>query len=178
MATVGWQVGLHKSLTGLFSNSFYQSSTFCQHGRWRITVKPHLSDKIFKSLVFLALFSHHSRWAKWSLKSQTFRANLQMLGFSSFFWCHQTRMGQEVWNRRPFIGKSCKPLRLSIIVNPGCHNGPKFIETCFEVLETSFQANICTNCPNIFTNSLKICTNYPKICTNFPKILTNFPKIF
>ena len=34
--------------------------------------------------------------------------------------------------------------------------------TCFEVLETSFQAKICTNSPKLCTNSLKICTNFPQ----------------
>ena len=57
-----------------------------------------------------------------------------------------------------------RPHLLSNNVNPTCHNGPKFLETCFEVLETSSQA--------------KLCTNFPKICTNFLKICTNFPKIF
>ena len=60
---------------------------------------------------------------------------------------------------------------VSSILNPSCHNGPKFLETCFEVL-ASFQAKICTNFPGIFINSPKICTNSPKILTNFPKILT------
>ena len=54
---------------------------------------------------------------------------------------------------------------------PGCHNGPKFLATCFEVLETSFQAKICTNFP-------KRCTNFPKLCTKSLKTCTNFPKRF
>ena len=60
----------------------------------------------------------------------------------------------------------------------GCHNGPKFLETCFEVLETSSQAKIHPNFPKICTNFPKICTNFPKIFTKFPKIVTNFPKMY
>ena len=36
---------------------------------------------------------------------------------------------------------------------------PKSLETCFEVLETSFQ--------------VETGTNFPKICTNFPNKLLN-----
>ena len=46
---------------------------------------------------------------------------------------------------------------------------PNFFETCFEVLETSFRAKICTNFPKICANSSQICTNCPKICTKSPK---------
>ena len=52
---------------------------------------------------------------------------------------------------------------------PGCHNGPKYLKTCFEVLETSFEEKICTYFP-------KICTNRPQRCTNCPNIFTNFSK--
>ena len=68
--------------------------------------------------------------------------------------------------------------RISIIVNRRLHNGPKFIETCFEVLETSFRARICTIFPKICANFPKICANFPKICANFPKLCTSFPKRF
>ena len=60
----------------------------------------------------------------------------------------------------------------------GCNNGTKFLETCFEILEASFQARICTNFHKIFTNIPKLCTNFPKMLTDFPKLVTNFPKGF
>ena len=50
-----------------------------------------------------------------------------------------------------------------------CDNGLKFLETCFEVLETSFQVKIVTHFPKI--------QNFPKIVTNCPTIVTlNPPK--
>ena len=38
----------------------------------------------------------------------------------------------------------CLSLRHALVSfhTPSCHNGPKFLETCFEVRETSFQAKI------------------------------------
>ena len=71
-------------------------------------------------------------------------------------------------NRKEFLQKDSKfelgdGKRLSIILNPpGCHTGPKFLETCFEVLETSFWVKRCTNFP-------KICANFPKICWKISK---------
>ena len=77
------------------------------------------------------------------------------------------RNSRRIWCVWSFL-QSVPPWAVGQILislkTPGCHNGPKFLETCFEVLETSFQA--------------KICTNFPKICTNSPKIYTNFPKRF
>ena len=44
------------------------------------------------------------------------------------------------------------PIFLTIILNPGCHNGPKFLKTCFRVLEASFATNISINFAKRFTN--------------------------
>ena len=46
----------------------------------------------------------------------------------------------KVWFGNDFVHHE-----LASLQTPGCHNGPKFLETCFEVLETSFSPKICTN---------------------------------
>ena len=79
--------------------------------------------------------------------------------------CHNTRALSRVATQPSLHKKQsslhCKP-PLAIMA-PNCW------QTCYEVLETSFRAKICTNFP-------KICTSCPNICTNCPKIFTNFSK--
>ena len=62
-------------------------------------------------------------------------------------------------------------MSLSIYLNPGCRNGPKFLETCFEVPETSFDVTTVTNSPKMVTKSPKTVTRPLKIVTNILNLL-------
>ena len=53
-------------------------------------------------------------------------------------------------------------------------NGPKLLETCFEVLETTDFGHF----PQIVTSFPKIVTNFPKIVTEPTTMVTTFLKIF
>ena len=71
--------------------------------------------------------------------------------------------------------------KFSIFPKTSCHNDPKFLKTCFKVLETWSPDEISDQLPETPTNFpkkvLPPVTNFPKIVTDFPKIVTNFPKI-